>query len=172
MQRASARALNRVATSTRKEATRIVRETLNLKSGDVKDQITTTRVKSKTSLSAQSFDLVIAQKGVPLVQYGAKDKKVKTDDGPRFGVTVKVKKKGQRKLVTGGFLADTRGGVFTIFKRTGDARLPIKLQYGPSVRDAFKAKAQVKALLGYAREVLAKTLRRELSFELQKQKQK
>lgn len=172
IQRASARALNRVGTSVRAEASRRVRETLNLKAADAKEPIGIARTKGSIAAKKQRVEITISQKGVPLFKYGARDKQVKTVRGPRFGVTVKVLKQGKRKLVRGGFIAGMRSGHTGIFVRKGKDRLPIKGLFSMSARDVFKNKDIVRAVLGYGRALLGKELRAQLNYELQKTKQK
>lgn len=61
---------------------------------------------------------------IPLSAFSPRTKRVKTARGMRTGVTALLG--GNRELVPGAFLAETKSGHVGIFQRVGAARLPIK----------------------------------------------
>jgi hypothetical protein len=173
MQQASARALNKAATSTRAEAARRVKESpLNLKARDIKDQITMERAKAKDGLQRMSAVIRVVRKSVPLYLFGAKERKVKSARGPRVGATVKVKT--QRKLVSGGFIARMKSGKVGVWKRTGQTtnkgKERIKQLFSTSVYDVFHNKGFLSDLGAYARARFKVTFAQELKYEQNKTK--
>lgn len=92
------RALNRTIKGVRTETIRIVRGELNLKVADVKKGLSIRRARSRDSSAA----LEVWAAPTPTARYAARQTK--------RGVTVKVKRKGGRKLIAGAFLARMRSG--------------------------------------------------------------
>jgi hypothetical protein len=125
--RALARAMKAASA---KEATAIskdVRAVYNIKHGDIKKTLDIRRLPG-----AQPDYLLLYVSGVAgLDKFGMTRKKVKTPRGRAVGASVRVKKTSGRKVVKGGFIQSIHGD--KIFKRVGEARLPIKRLFGPSV---------------------------------------
>ena len=170
IQRAASRALNKAMTSTRAEASRRVKEELNLKVGDIKKELTVQKAKASDGLRDMRSTLIVSNKPVELFKFGAKAKKVRSARGPRVGTTVKVKQ--ERKLVAGGFIAQMRSGKIGVFKRSGGTtstgKEKIKLLYSTRVRDVFLNDGFLEKLGDFAGKRLETTLAQELSFEISK----
>lgn len=82
----------------------------------------------------------------------------------KLRVTVK---KGERKIVKGGFVASNNSGT-TTFKRTGKASLPIEKRYGPSVPQMVGNSNVVDKTQERAEKVFAERLDREIDYLLSK----
>lgn len=159
MRRAGIRAINRTLVSIRQEAQQKIRETVKLKASDVKNAVEIKRA----SLSRPVGIIEVIRKGIPLFKYGARAKTVNTPRGKRIGVTVQVK--GTRKLVRGAFIATMKNGRTGIFKRKGEARLPIRELFSTSVADLFKGGELIDSLRESAKEKLRAIFARESQFE-------
>lgn len=164
--RASARALNRAATTTRAAVSQEVREVVNLKAKDIKDLVSMRRAEGSEDMNSQASYVTIKDKAVPLGLYAASPKNVKTVRGKRVGVTVKVK--GERKLVAQGFLATVGAGHLGLFKRRFGSRLPIKEPYGPSVAQVVQGLNVLRRLMEISRDAFVKNFRSELNYQASK----
>jgi len=102
---AAARALNRVAVSTRAEASREIRQVYVLKARAIKAQIRLTRATAQ-SLEAR---LTASGKRIPLIEFQARQN--------RQGVSVRIKRAGGRKTVRHAFVARMRSGHVGVFLR-------------------------------------------------------
>lgn len=80
--------------------------------------------------------LVDGGRAVPLSAFSARSRQVKTARGVRTGVSILIN--GQRTLVEGGFLVELKSGKIGIFKRVGDARLPIRQQFSSKIMDLYR----------------------------------
>lgn len=154
IKRAEVRALNRGARGARTEMSREIRKKVRMKARDVKDAVRIDR--ASYSSSTPTATLRISEEPVPLVRFG-RARQV------RKGVAVTIMK-GKRQTIPGAFIVDELGG--NAFVRKGKARLPIRMLYGPSVRNLAPA-ALVKAR-GRIDERVKKELRRNVQREIDK----
>ncbi len=142
--RALTRSMNEAVTSARTEATKLVRQELNLKLGTVREAIGV----RKASRGIVSGAIVIEPKDVGLIDYGARQTKA--------GVTVKVKKAGGRSLVKRAFIATMKSGKVGVFTRYPEGggprspRLPIRMLFSTSVRQFFKRQRVVDHIAQFA----------------------
>ena len=113
-------AIGKTARKTRTFISKNVRQEYTVKAGDIRKSVGT-RIRRPSRTSA-----ALDYKGstISLRRFGARKRQV----NGRPGVSVAVKK-GQRKVVKGGF----SHGNGPIFKRIGRSRLPIEKLFGPSV---------------------------------------
>jgi len=139
MERAMIEATNRSADKARTAGIKATRETYNIPARRLRD-------KSKVipARSGQLKASIIAQdrKATSLAHFGARQ--------VGRGVTVAVKR-GERKLIPGGFLVTMRSGFTGVFwraKRGGGrvARYPIRALYGPSVAVLFGTKRTAEVI--------------------------
>jgi hypothetical protein len=139
--KAAARALNRVAITARKAADQEIRKRITLKSGVVKEAIKVVFPYGQRSLIR---DIVATGSPIPLRDYQA----TQTKKGARFAVV-----KGQRKLYKRqgrpGFIIERIGG--NVFVRTeddppGPRKGKIKKVFGPSITQRFRTKRVQQAL--------------------------
>ena len=130
------RTLNKVGDQGKTAISKKLRETYNIKKKRI-DQAFTVRKASNSSLA---YEIKIRERTPGLQHYGAN----KTGKG----VTVKIISTSGRKVVKGGFMANTPQGAIAIWKTkketarimksgryrgTGIWKMPIKRLYGPSV---------------------------------------
>lgn len=174
---AAVRACNKAATSIRAEGAKRARETLNLKSSDIKDAVKIERAAKAEFLSAIKAVLSVDGKPIPLIKFSASPRNVRTAHGPRTGVSVKVK--AERKLVTGGFIATVRGTT-GIFRRGAKGegytstlpRGPIRQLFSTSVADLFRTESFLSSLKEWGAQRVKELFKQELSFEVSKLKDK
>jgi hypothetical protein len=144
---ATVQALNRTAEQYRTQAGRYIREVYNIKLAAVRKASKLLRA-SRSSRYPQA-EITFAGRPIPLIEFEARERRVMTNRGPRRAVTVKVLVKGQRKVVSGGFVG-SKGGKRMIFKRAGAARYPIKNLRSVSIPRALEQKALTQALIRFA----------------------
>lgn len=101
--RALAKALNRATTTGRAKSAQETRRIYNIRSGDVKKTIATT----KATASKTESHLISKSKSLPIYGFGARKSK------KGIGVTIK----GQRKFFPGAFQVTTKTGHTGIFAR-------------------------------------------------------
>lgn len=129
--RALMRALNKTVTKSKTRSSQEIRKQVNLKASYVKGKLTIKRA----AISKLSARITANRRGLLLTRYGAK--KVKA------GVTVKVKRNGERKLLRGAFLIRLRrgsidnAGAIGVAYREGKKPKPVKVLYGASVSQVF-----------------------------------
>jgi len=134
--KAAGRALNRVATTVRKEADQEIRTRLSLKSATVKAALSVDRPFGQDRLIR---DVVATGKPIPLRDYSARR--------VSKGVTYKIGKGKPRKVYIRnqrkGFINPKFGGgnvfVATGPNPSGPKNAPIKKVYGPSITQGFQA---------------------------------
>jgi hypothetical protein len=157
--KAMARALNRTATTVRTTAVRWTRLNLNIKTGDVNKLIKQRRAVVHT-LGGAEATITVTAKAAPLSRFGARQ--------TRKGVSVKVKRTGSRKVVKGAFLARLRSGHLGVFKRVGDARLPIKELFSTAVVQYLDDELILERLGNVARTRFEKAIDAEIQFRMTK----
>lgn len=164
MRPALAKSLNRAGTAVRTRAQRSVREELNLKAGDVNKLITLRRA---TSRDLQAI-IDVAPRPAPLLQFGARE--------TRAGVSVKVKRKGARKVIRHAFIELGAFGARHVFtrslrgERTLSPRLPIRSLFGISVVQYLDDPKVIANLGDVARSTFEKAIAHEIEFRLAKRR--
>lgn len=150
---AEVRAINKTARGLRTQISKGVRKRVALKSSTIKESLSLDKARRRANPSAR---LSIKPKPISLKHYGARQ--------IRKGVSVRVLKTSGRKLIKHAFVVSKLGG--HPFKRLGDARLPIKKLFGPSVR------TQVEHLRpeseAYILSTMGKRIREEIDWEIEK----
>jgi hypothetical protein len=154
LKNASRSAINKMLTKARTAATKEVREHYNIKARDFKKH---TKIRRARNNSLNGTFEVTGER-FPVYVFGAKK-------GPK-GVSVKIKKKGPRKVIRSSFIQTMPSGKVSVFKRKGKKRLPIKLVR--TVAPAQMIKAQEDALNKVIATEGPKILDREMKFYLQK----
>lgn len=105
-------------------------------------------------------EVIYTGKPINLVEFGAKAKNPWNEPGRKRkrqrggGVTVKVKHAGGRKLIKGAFIATIKGGQNAgkkgVFRRTGEARYPIRFLPSLSIPSMVGARAIERATMIFA----------------------
>jgi len=160
MRKGARRAISRTLTTAQKETSKVVREELVLKAGDVKERI------DKEILDSFEGRLVVRDRRIELAKFG-RPAMVKGRGARKGGVTVKVYRKKGRMFIPEAFIAKgTRSGRFHVLKREGRDRFPIYIKYGPSL--ATVANKHLAKIVAKTEPVFAKNLEREINFYLSK----
>lgn len=153
---ALARALNRTAASERTAMARAVSQDMGIKVGAAR-----TAIKVEKATRGSLASRVIARgKRLPLIEFKARA----PYPSRGRGAGVRYVMQGQRKTWRGSFIAIVGAGHKGVFFRVGQARLPIKQAYGPSIAHVFGNQIPV----GEARrnQVLLTNVEHEIEFEL------
>jgi hypothetical protein len=148
MEKASFRAVNRVATKTRTAASKGIREKVRLTAGYVNENL---KLASKATRANPTAIISARMRPTRLGRYGAKqlskaaprargDERRGIGTGRKqAGVSVHVSRKSQRKKMGGAFLLPLKNtDLMGVFVRTGPGRKDIKHLYGPSVDQLFR----------------------------------
>ena len=123
------RTLNRTADKARVAASRTVRETYNIKAGDLNKSVKTT----KASISKLETLLTITGKPVALMAFAARQ--------TLKGVTYKILKAGGRVRLPHAFIATMKSGHIGVFERRTDKSLPIAERKFISMPSVWGSKA-------------------------------
>lgn len=161
------RALQVAATKARTRISRKVRQTYNIKAGEISRSVVLRKLQSEPGRL-----LIYTGRMIGLDKFGARSKKVTSAKGPRRGVTVLLKKGGGRKLVKGAFLGQAaNAGHPFVFKRKRGTRMiknPKKEQlrrlYGPSIAHMAGNKSVFAEFEAHAGEDAAIEFNRFLEF--------
>jgi hypothetical protein len=147
------RVLNRTATGVRTDVSRHIRSILNVRAQDVNKRLSIRRA----ARGEGTADIVIGARGLPLLAFGARQ--------TRKGVSVKVLRRGGRKLVRGAFIATMKSGHRGVFVRRGAKALPIDERFGEMpaqtiLRPNVIAEVSEKARARFERELAHELKRR------------
>ena len=148
-------ALNKLIIRGRKVATQKVREVYNIQARLLKDR---TKVYKATNQRPEA-SLVIRGRRMPLILFGAKQS--------RRGVSVRVKREGGRKLISGAFIATMPSGTPQVWMRLGKSRYPIRMLWTVSPAKMFE-KEGAKAFEAIIKKDMASMLKQELTHYLGK----
>ena len=130
--KATAATLNTLGEQLKTQTTKEVRQTYNVKASGLKSKLKTT----KATWSNLKWSMEVpSDKRVNLIHFGAR--KVAT------GVSVKILKDGDRKVIKGAFIGN-KGK--TVFKRKGKERLPIKTVTAMSPSQMISVKLRDKKI--------------------------
>ena len=166
LRRGAARAINRTAVTTRKQASQRIRKTLNVKASKIKDRLNIVRANSNRLTGA--------------VQSKRKPLRVSDFNGVRQtgkGVTVRMRKDKPRKLFRGAFLATMKSGHRGAYMRkpggfrrtrgrphTSSPNLPLLELLGPNDQTIFGE--NLDDLVRLSDDLLQERLQREIDWAL------
>lgn len=119
-------AINRTLSGMRTDMTQRVRQTYNIKAGDVRSSL-----KIRKS-SLQTLRGEVQSTGSPMRLIKFRVSPATPAPGRRKPIKAAVKK-GSLKPVSGAFVAQMRSGTIGVFSRKTSRRLPINMLYGPGV---------------------------------------
>lgn len=143
---AAARALNRVATTARAQASRAISAETGLKVNEVRDHLSLSP--ARTSSGGETVVTITVPPWAPnLIRFTARQTKA--------GVSANAWR--TRKVYRGTFIAN-KGR--TVFKRVGKARLPIEPVHGPSIPRQF--------IKGYAMDAIRNTMAERYGIEFER----
>lgn len=155
--KATVRALNRVADMAKTAASKEIRQTYRIKARDLSAML---KVR-KASVRAIYLEAAVSASGrasIPIVGFAARQTKK--------GVTVSVTRGGGRKLLPGAFIATMKNGKVGVWDRQGKKRLPIKELFTIGVPYQFAARKTVEAMARIVRDKFPERLQHELDREL------
>lgn len=176
LKRATSSAINKTAVSVRAEAVRMLTKDYNVKSSEVR---------SVLSISKASPDRPEARisgsgsPGIPLVEFGVLPKRVPStvhEPGgkvtPERGISIEVRM-GNRKIITGGFVAQMASGHIGIFHREPGkidkkGHEAIVELFGPSPIRILASDRYSIPLDDFAAETLDKNMEHEAEFFLKR----
>lgn len=168
LQKAGVRALNKTATTVRKNSSVEVRKVLNLKASLVKKQLGIKKANAANPVA----QIQSMYKPVPAVAFNGVRQTKK-------GVSVKMRKDKSRHLFKGAFIRIMPNGHKGVFKRsskatrrtkgrpsTSSANLKVSELHGPSVQAVFAE--SLNKLVAQGDPILDKNLSREIDYALSK----
>ena len=163
VQASTVRALNRTATSVRKDAVTEIRKKYKLKSGTIRAQMVIVKA-SRNRLIAQ---IIASGKRIPLIEFSARAVNPWNKPGrshKRRGGGVSVNMTGARTLYAGKFIATMpKSGHVGVFERYGGG---IRQLVGISVPRALAERHINAALAKLAAERFAVEFQRDLNYRL------
>lgn len=164
-------ALNDAIKSAKTLAVRLAREDLNIKARDANKVVSVRPAFSKRgSGTALEASFTAHFRPLPLYAFDAKSKIVMSARGKRRGVTVKIMKRGVRKLVTGGFIAKMASGYVGVFARSGNKMRgggdAITQLFGPTLSQVIGTPAISRQVEQHAAERFGFELDQRIRHEL------
>ncbi|UIJ36890.1 phage tail protein [Desulfobaculum bizertense] len=163
--RISSTTANKVARGSLTEASRLIRQEIELKSRDVKKEFI---IRKATWSNPVAVLTASGRRAAALDHYPARPKSAAQKRPPK-GISVKIKKRQPYKIVHGAFWGTARNGRRMLFKRVQkDKRLPIKRLYGPSMMTYYRRKSFQRRLIRRTDERLQKVFIQELNNLLRK----
>ncbi len=160
------RSVNRVTEQARTQMARGITAEFNIASGKVKEKLQVSRASFKGNRYEVSAELLSRVQGgktrsLNVINFAAKPGKT--------GVSIKVKRSGSRKTLTGTFIGN-KGR--TVFERVSDKRLPIKPKQSIDVPQMFNTKRINAAVVRAIEERFPAIFERELAYALSQFKAK
>jgi hypothetical protein len=160
--RVIARTLNRMADSTKTEATREISREFNITATRVRERILVRRAFAKTRLAVEiSVPSKDRRRALNVISFGARQ--------TRKGVSFAVKRGGQRVVIPTAFIGNKGRTVFTRERRKGPGkRLPIFGVTAIDVPQMFNTRRINQKLLANVRAKFPVEFERQLSYELRR----
>lgn len=146
--------LNKLGTRSRTEIVRLVRQTYNVKAGDVRKAVEIRRARRGSAV----VDLLSIGRRIPLVAFGARQR--------RRGVSVRVKKSGGTKIIPNTFIAVMPTGHRGVFERVGRKRLPITELFGPAIPQMVKNRENINKVVEKISRDAPVIMRQEINFRV------
>lgn len=146
------RASARVATQGRTEISKGIRTHINIKAGDLKNELKVAKHKTGASITLRESDRL------SLKYFDAKQNKK--------GVTYKINKGRGRGFIPSAFIVNKLGG--NVFKRVSKSRLPISKLMGASAWGTFVVKSMYKPTGRDLDQKFNQRLRHEIDFLMSK----
>ncbi len=160
-------AVNKTLTSTRVQASRMLRAKINLKAGLFKNKYTKIfkaqrgTLHGHVELSNKPLSLINFKRGKSIASQKGKSYKQR----PKLNISYR---KGKKTNLKGAFLAKGKNGNVHIFKRAKGSKSYIKSQAAPSISETFLATAMIKPIQHFAQFRIKKEFGVALNFQLNK----
>jgi len=155
-------ALNKVADKARTEMAKGITAEFNIKSSEVKSQISVSKASKSGNnmrVSLQAFGKRKGHRSLNVISFAAKQSKV--------GVSLKIKKSGGRKTITHAFIGNQGR---TVFIRQSKGRLPIKAVETIDVPQMFNTKRINKQVIARIQAELPVEMGRAIDLVLSRMK--
>lgn len=161
------RTANRVAKGARTDSLRILAQTINAPQREIRKHFSITSAyirRQKAVLHAQGM------RGMPLSRFKPTPSPIGAKGlvRPPKGLQVKVFRKRPAKVAKGTFWMPTRGG-YTVMKRTGKKRFPLKKLYGPTPYTYYRRKATLRRVTRRVNDRMMKEWPRQLRYALKQE---
>lgn len=158
---ATIRTLNRVAESAKVASARHIAPQMNSRQAAVKRRIET----QKATFKKLWATLVARDRALQLIEFVVGSKKPTQQKGSKRGL-VKAKVYGKTRTLSKAFIAPRRSGSSktTVYIRKGRERKPLKLLYGPGIKQLFKQKENDQIMQARVRERFPVEFARNLAF--------
>jgi len=140
------------------EASKRIRARKRIKPRYIHRALTLRRARG-SDIASMEWAVDVSGEPVPLVAYPHRQTKK--------GVSVEVNK-GKRTLVRGSFVASMKSGHVGVFRRRGEARLPIRELLGSRPLDALLHKGEADGVAARGGKSFAETFARVLPLEIGK----
>lgn len=162
---ATARTLNRTAESVKTASVRHIAPQLGSKQAGIKRRIET----RKASLQKLWSALVASGRQLQLIEFVVGSKKPTQQKGGKRGL-VRTKVFGKQKTYQKAFIAPRRKGdsKTTLYVRKGKARKPVRMMFGPGIKEFFKQKEIDNLMQTKAKEVFPVEFLRNLAYYVNK----
>lgn len=157
LDRASARSLNKVIVTVRKEAIQHVHRVRRLRKSVIRNSMPIV----KATTRVQEARIKASRQSIPLKEYSAAIR------GGKGNKRVVINVSGKRKRLDHAFIVSRLGG--HVFERKGKPRLPIEKLFGPSIGSAVVKGSVRQALDAVIRDRWPIVFTREANFEIARQ---
>jgi hypothetical protein len=166
---ATVRTLNRTAESVKTASVRYISPQLGSKQAGIKRRIET----RKASLQKLWSALVASGRQLQLIEFVVGSKKPTQQKGGKRGL-VRTKVFGKQKTYQKAFIAPKRKGdsKTTLYVRKGKARKPVRMMFGPGIKEFFKQKENDNLMQTKAKEVFPVEFLRNLAYYVSRMKAK
>jgi hypothetical protein len=151
--KATARAINKTASSVQSMAIKLIAKDIGITQKDVRKSLHI----SKARWTKPEASIFASGKRIPIMALKARQTKA--------GVTYRSKL-GGRGAIPGAFIATMKSGHTSVFKRLTKKRNPMIRLYGPSIPKVFIDAALTKAMEHHAAERFDKVFAHELNHDL------
>lgn len=162
---ATVRTLNRTAETVKTASVRHISPQLGSKQAGIKRRIET----RKASLQKLWSVLVASGRQLQLIEFVVGSKKPTQQPGGKRGL-VRTKVFGKQKTYQKAFIAPRRKGdsKTTLYVRKGKARKPVRMMFGPGIKEFFKQKENDNLMQTKAKEVFPVEFLRNLAYYINK----
>ena len=163
----TARSLNRTANSAKTASVKHIAPLMNSRQAAVRRRIETHKANAR-----QLWAVLVARgRSLQLIDFVVGSKKPTQQPGGKRGV-VRAKVYGKVRTLHQAFIAPVKRGSAktTVYLRKTAKRLPLKMLYGPGIKQLFKQKENDRIMQAKVREVFPREFERNMIFALKRLK--
>ena len=165
--KATSRTLNRVSSSAKTASSRHISPQIGSRLSGVKRRIDIV----KASVRRLWADMVAHGRPLPLIEFVIGSKKPTQQKGGKRGL-VKAKAWGKRRTFENAFIAPIKAGSrkTAVYMRKTGKRLPVKMLFGPGIKQIFKQKENITLMEHQVQKKLPKEFGQNIRFYLSRMK--